>query len=141
MVKFKAIGRGAWLFITAMSILFALSAVFVVYNTIKVSLYKYKEEIKLYSLVGATRPFISVPYLFGAFFLSLFAYICSVIIFAAAFIPFNSHILVQAGINIYNMPDIKYFILSCIIVCLIGVISAKASVVSFLKQVSSINED
>ena len=59
MIKFKAIGRGAWLFITAMSVLFALSAVFVVYNTIKLSLYKYKEEIKLYSLVGATRPFIS----------------------------------------------------------------------------------
>ena len=68
MIKFKAIGRGAWLFITAMSVLFALSAVFVVYNTIKLSLYKYKEEIKLYSLVGATRPFISVPYLFGSFF-------------------------------------------------------------------------
>lgn len=141
MVKFKAIGRGAWLFITAMSVLFALSAVFVVYNTIKLSLYKYKEEIKLYSLVGATRPFISVPYLFGAFFLSLFAYICSLIVFAAVFIPFNCRILIQAGINIYDMPDMKYFILSCITVCVIGVLSAKASVVSFLKQVSSINED
>ncbi len=140
MIKFKAIGRGAWLFITAMSVLFALSAVFVVYNTIKLSLYKYK-EIKLYSLVGATRPFISVPYLFGSFFLSLFAYLCSLIIFAAVFIPFNSRILIQAGINIYDVPDIKYFILSCIIVCIIGVISARASVISFLKQVSSINED
>ncbi len=141
MIKFKAIGRGAWIFITAMSVLFALSAVFVVYNTIKLSLYKYKEEIKLYSLVGATRPFISVPYLFGSFFLSLFAYLCSLIIFAAVFIPFNSRILIQAGINIYDVPDIKYFILSCIIVCIIGVISARASVISFLKQVSSINED
>ncbi len=133
MIKFKAIGRGAWLFITAMSVLFALSAVFVVYNTIKLSLYKYKEEIKLYSLVGATRPFISVPYLFGSFFLSLFAYLCSLIIFAAVFIPFNSRILIQAGINIYDVPGI--------IVCIIGVISARASVISFLKQVSSINED
>ncbi len=141
MIKFKAIGRGAWLFITAMSVLFALSAVFVVYNTIKLSLYKYKEEIKLYSLVGATRSFISVPYLFGSFFLSLFAYLCSLIIFAAVFIPFNSRILIQAGINIYDVPDIKYFILSCIIVCIIGVISARASVISFLKQVSSINEN
>lgn len=141
MVKFKAIGRGAWLFITAMSVLFAFSAVFVVYNTIKLSLYKYKEEIKLYSLVGATRPFISVPYLFGAFFLSLFAYLCSLIIFSITFIPFNNHILMQAGINIYDIPNIKYFILSCIIVCIIGVFSAKAGVVSFLKQVSSINED
>lgn len=47
----------------------------------------------------------------------------------------------QAGINIYDMPDMKYFILSCITVCIIGVLSAKASIVSFLKQVSSINED
>ena len=63
------------------------------------------------------------------------------IVFAAVFIPFNSRILIQAGINIYDMPDMKYFILSCITVCVIGVLSAKASVVSFLKQVSSINED
>ncbi len=47
----------------------------------------------------------------------------------------------QAGINIYDMPGMKYFILSCITVCIIGVLSAKASIVSFLKQVSSINED
>ena len=105
MVKFIAIGRGAWLFITAMSVLFAFSAVFVVYNTVKLS------------------------------------YIRSLVIFAAAFIPFNSRILVQAGINIYNIPDMKYFILSCITVCIICVLSAKASVVSFLKQVSSINEN
>ena len=141
MIKFKAIGRGAWLFITAMSVLFALSAVFVVYNTIKLSLYKYKEEIKLYSLVGATRPFISVPYLFGSFFLSLFEYLSRLIIFEPVFIAFNSRILIKARINIYDVPDIKYFILSCIIVCIIGVISARASVISFLKQVSSINED
>lgn len=141
MVKFKAISRGAWLFITAISVLFALSAVFVVYNTIKLSLYKYKEEIKLYSLVGATRQFISMPYIFGAFLLSLFAYVCSLVMFSMFFIPFNSRVLIQAGIDIYSMPGIKYFIFSCIVVCIIGIISAAASVSSFLKQVSSINED
>ena len=141
MVKFQAISGGAWLFISLISILFALSAVFVIYNTIKVSLYKFKDEIKLYSLVGATRPFISVPYLFGALFLSIFAYIISYAIFMLAFIPFNNNILIPSGINIYNIPSALYFVISSLVVCLIGVFASQASVVSFLKQVSSINED
>lgn len=139
--KFQAISNGAWFFILAITILFAFSAIFVVYNTIKLSLYKFKEEIKLYSLVGATRPFIAVPYLFGAFFLALFAFICSYIVFAISFIPFNNSILIPSGINIYNMPTGVYFIISCIIVCIISFFAAFASILSFLRQVSSINED
>lgn len=141
MIKFQTISGGAWFFITVMSILFALSAVFVIYNTIKVSLYKFKDEIKLYSLVGATRPFISVPYLFGALFLSIFAYIISYAIFMLAFIPFNNNILIPSGINIYNIPSALYFVISSLVVCFIGIFASQASVVSFLKQVSSINED
>ncbi len=140
--KFKAIGKGAWLFIASITILFAFSLIFVVYNTIKLSLYKYREEIKLYSLVGAERIFISMPYIFGALFLSLFAYICSVVLYIITFSPFNSHILIPAGINIYEIPNMAYFVYSCIIICIICIFAANVSISSFLKlQVSSINED
>lgn len=141
MEKFRAIGRGAWIFIAAMSVLFAMSAVFVLYNTVKLSLYKFKDEIKLYSLVGATRTFISVPYLIGGFFMGFFSFIVSLIVFTAVFMPFNSHVLIKAGINIFTMPDILYFAVCCAAVCLISVLSSGAGVASFLKQVSSINED
>ncbi len=141
MAKFKSISNGAWMFILTITILFGLSAVFVVYNTIKISLYTFKEEIKLYSLVGATRPFIAVPYLFGALFLSLFAFIFSYIIFAASFLPFNDKILIPSGINIYSMPTGVYFAVSCVIICIIGFFAAFASIVSFLRQVSSINDN
>lgn len=139
--KYQTISSGAWVFIMVITILFALSVIFVIYNTVKLSLYRFKEEIKLYSLVGATRPFILVPYLFGALFLSFFAYIFSMVIFMAAFAPFNNNVLIPSGINIYNMPSGIYFIISCVIVCIIGVLSSAGSTISFLKQVSSINED
>ncbi len=142
MAKFQSISNGAWLFILSITILFALSAIFVVYNTVKLSLYKFREEIKLYSLVGATRPFIAMPYLFGALFLSFFAFIFSYIIFAVSFVPFNMKILIPSGINIYSMPSALYFVISCLIICIIGFFASFASIISFLKQqVSSINED
>lgn len=139
--KYQTISRGAWVFILVITILFAFSVVFVIYNTVKLSLYRFKEEIKLYSLVGATRPFILVPYLFGALFLSFFAYICSMVIFVVSFAPFNNNVLIPSGINIYNMPSGLYFAVSCAVVCIIGVFSSAGSTISFLKQVSSINED
>ena len=139
--KFQTISQGAWVFIMVMSILFALSVIFVIYNTVKLSFYKFKEEIKLYSLVGATRPFMMVPYLFSALFLSLFAFIISMVIFIMSFSPFNNHILIPSGINIYSLPQGLYFIITCVAVCVIGVFAAAVSTISFLKQVSSINED
>lgn len=141
MAKFKSVGRGAWLFIVSMTILFGLAVIFVVYNTVKLSLYKFKDEIKLYSLVGATRPFISIPYFFASLLLSFFSFIVSFIIFTTIFIPFNSNVLNSAGINIFSIPSTSYFVTLFVAVGVISVISAQASVVSFLKQVSSINED
>lgn len=141
MAKFKSVGRGAWLFIVSMTVLFGLAVIFVVYNTVKLSLYKFKEEIKLYSLVGATRPFISIPYFFASLLLSFFSFIISLLLFIMIFTPFNENILKGAGINIFELPSTMYFVILYIAVGIISVISAQASVVSFLKQVSSINED
>lgn len=141
MAKFKSVGRGAWLFIVSMTILFGLAVIFVVYNTVKLSLYKFKDEIKLYSLVGATRPFISVPYFFASLLLSFFSFMVSFLLFTAIFIPFNNNVLSSAGINIFTLPSTLYFVILYSAVGIISVISAHASVVSFLKQVSSINED
>lgn len=141
MAKFKSVGRGAWLFIVSMTVLFGLAVIFVVYNTVKLSLYKFKEEIKLYSLVGATRPFISIPYFFASLLLSFFSFIISLLLFIMIFTPFNENILKGAGINIFELPSTMYFVILYVAVGIISVISAQASVVSFLKQVSSINED
>ena len=141
MAKFKTIGRGAWLSLFVLSILFALSAVFIMYNTIKLSLYRFKEEIKLYSLVGSTRPFVFMPYLFASLLMSFTAYFISTIFFNILFIPFNSSILNPAGINIFETPSFSYYIVTCLFLCIISGLSAVTSVVTFLKQVSSINEE
>lgn len=139
--KFKTIGRGAWLTIFVLSILFILSAIFIMYNTVRLSLYKFKEEIKIYSLVGSTRHFILLPYLFAALLMSFFAYIISTIFFNMLFLPFNSVILNPAGINIFDIPPFLYYLVTSLFLCIISGLSAVTSVVTFLKQVSSINED
>ena len=141
MSRFIMVSRGSWIFILVISGLFAVAAGFTVFNTVKLSLYKFKEEIKLYSLVGGTRPFISVPYIFSSFLQVSVAFIVSSVLFSIFFNIFNSGVLQKVGINIFYMPDLIYFIAAFVVVSIIGVLAAVAGVVSFLKRVSSVNED
>lgn len=47
----------------AVSLIFAIIAILVVFNTIRVIIYTHKEEIGMMKLVGATNGFIRMPYL------------------------------------------------------------------------------
>lgn len=141
MSRFIMVSRGSWLFIMAISCLFAVAAAFTVFNTVKLSLYKFKEEIKLYSLVGGTRPFISVPYIFSSFLQVAVAYIISSVVFIVFFNIFNGKVLQSVGINIFYLPDVIYFVAVFLGVCLVSVLAAFVGVVSFLQRVSSVNED
>ena len=47
-----------------LGILFGLMAIFVVQNTLRLSFTKHQEDIRLLSLIGATRPFIRRPFLY-----------------------------------------------------------------------------
>ncbi len=139
--KFSRISFGASMFITFISMLFALSISFVIFNTVKLSLFRFKDEIKLYGLVGATRMFISVPYIIEAFFNALTAFLFSTAVFVATFALFNSSILQSSGINVFTMPSATYFIIVLLLICVMSTLAAAVSVVSFLRRVSSVNED
>ncbi len=141
MTRFLVVSRGGWIFMIVVSGLFSIAVAFTIFNTVKLSLYKFREEIKLYSLVGATRPFISVPYIFSSLLQIVLAYIISSILFIFVFNIFNSHILQNVGINIFYLPNAIYFIVVFFCISFISVLSAAIGVVSFLKQVSSVNED
>ena len=67
-------------------IIFVLTSLLVVYNTIRVAIYTHRQEIEIMRLVGASNFFIYMPYVCSALVYSLF----SILIMIAVFYPFLS---------------------------------------------------
>lgn len=59
------------LFATALSIIFTIVAIIVVFNTLRIIIYTHREEIAIMRLVGATNWFIRMPYLWQSLFYSV----------------------------------------------------------------------
>ena len=49
-------------------VLLALGVIFIVSNTIKLTIYSRKEQLEIYKLVGATDQFVKAPFIFEGFF-------------------------------------------------------------------------
>lgn len=58
-------------FSLALSILFAVIAFLIIFNTIRVAIYTHRTEISIKKLVGATNWFVRGPYLVEAFFFTI----------------------------------------------------------------------
>jgi cell division transport system permease protein len=58
-------------FTVALSLLFAVVAFLIIFNTIRVAIYTHRTEISIKKLVGATNWFVRGPYLFEAFVFTL----------------------------------------------------------------------
>lgn len=89
-------------------IVFALTSLLVIYNTVKVTIYTHRREIEIMRLVGASRPFIIAPFLVSAVIYSLIA----LLLIISLFFPFLS--LLQPYLEVfftgYNINIVAYFI-------------------------------
>ncbi|MDP3997454.1 MAG: permease-like cell division protein FtsX [Candidatus Andersenbacteria bacterium] len=62
---------------TVITIVFALLAVLIMFNTVRLAIYSFREEIDIMRLVGASRWFIQGPFIIESVIVSLFAVIIS----------------------------------------------------------------
>jgi cell division transport system permease protein len=89
-------------------IVFSLTSLLVIYNTIKVAIYTHRREIEIMRLVGASRSFIVAPFLVSAVIYSLIA----TLVITSIFFPFLS--LLQPYLEVfftgYNINIVSYFI-------------------------------
>lgn len=91
--------------------LFALVAVLIVFNMVKISIYTHRDEIGVMKLVGAANWFIRSPYLVSGIFYGLFAVLFSVIITypAVSFIePYLAGLFDSSGLNILGFFTSNY---------------------------------
>ncbi len=89
-------------------IIFSLTSLLVIYNTVKVAIYTHRREIEIMRLVGASRPFIIAPFLVSAIIYSLIA----ALLIICLFFPFLS--LLQPYLEVfftgYSINIVSYFI-------------------------------
>lgn len=89
-------------------IIFILTSLLVVYNSIRVAIYTHRQEIEIMRLVGASNFFIYMPYIVSAFVYTLM----SILIVISVFYPFLS--LLQPYLEVffmgYNVNILSYFV-------------------------------
>ena len=89
-------------------IIFVLTSLLVVYNAIRVAIYTHRQEIEIERLVGASNPFIYMPYLVSAFIYALI----SVLIIIISFYPFLS--ILQPYLEVfftdYSVNILTYYV-------------------------------
>jgi len=92
----------------AIILIFILTSLLVVYNSIRVAVYTHKKEIEIMRLVGASNFFIYMPFLFSAFIYA----VLSVMTMIAIFYPFLT--LFQPYLEVflagYNVNLLSYFV-------------------------------
>jgi len=89
-------------------IIFVLTSLLVVYNSIRVAVYTHKREIEIMRLVGASNFFIYMPFLFSAFIYALVSTMIMIAIFYPALTIFQPYLEVfLAG---YNVNLLNYFV-------------------------------
>jgi cell division transport system permease protein len=65
----------------AISLVFIIITLLVVYNSIRVNIYTHNKEIKVMRLVGASNWFIRAPFIFSGIFYSLFGLLVTIMLF------------------------------------------------------------
>ncbi|HUT22239.1 MAG TPA: permease-like cell division protein FtsX [Candidatus Bipolaricaulota bacterium] len=98
----------------AMSAIFGLIAVLIVYNAIRVIIYTHKEEIGVMRLVGATNWFIRTPFLISSIIYAVLSVVLSVVILyplLGLMQPYFSNLLADYGFDLLTYFNSHFFVI------------------------------
>lgn len=116
----------------------AVVSVFIIINTIKLSVFARKNEISIMRYVGATGWFISLPFIFEGIFIGLFASVCAYFIewYVYSYIETSLVSEYLQMIEIIPFNDIKYIVLVGFIGLgvVTGIIGSSISLGKYMKQ-------
>lgn len=128
----RSVGLGA-------TIVFALLAVLVTFNTIRLAIYADREEIRIMKLVGARHRFIKGPYVVSGALYGFLAALAVLIIFYPILASFSDNAQrFFGGVNIFEYYVSHMFqILLLLIVTgvVLGILSSSIAVRRYLKEV------
>lgn len=94
-------------FSLALTIVFAVIAILIVFNAIRVTIYTHREEIAVMRLVGASNSFIRAPYIVEGVLYSIFAVLISILLLYGIFSAAGPYI--GDFLETYNFSLIDYY--------------------------------
>jgi len=133
------IKKTSFTFMVFISVITGIAAAVIIFNTVRLSLYRFQKKIMIYTLVGATKMFITLPYLFSAFLEASIAYLTASagnFLFVKAV---KEYLLKESYFMLFSPPPLVYFFFY-ILLTATAVISAFFCVGTFLMRQKSIND-
>jgi cell division transport system permease protein len=82
--------------------LFAVTCGIIIYQTVSVTLYRYRREVRIYAVVGGTHSFIIIPFVVVSACISLICAILSFVIFT-----FLANFLLASVQGVINIPFVQ----------------------------------
>ncbi|NLY80172.1 MAG: ABC transporter permease, partial [Lysinibacillus sp.] len=114
------------------------TAIFLISNTIRITITARKDEIEIMKLVGATRSFIRIPFLFEGMWLGLFGSIIPMVVVSTIYYKLYNNLTPKIQGNLLQLLEVTPLIYQVNLIILglgifIGVWGSFMSVRKFLK--------
>jgi len=120
-----------------LSLVFAIIALLIVFNTVRLAIYTRREEIKIMRLVGAKNWFIQWPFIIqGALYGIISAIACLIIMYSTLYFASPKIVQFIAEVDLLYYFQHNFFMLSgilCLIGLALGTISSFVAVRRYLK--------
>ncbi len=128
------IQRGSFVLVFSLSLL----AIFLISNTIKVTIYARKEEISLMRMIGASNNFIRAPFMFEGMLIGLLGSIIPMVISAVLYYYFYNQFGGQFFSAIFKLTPVMpflFYLLSILLIIgmFVGLLGSFVSVTRYLR--------
>ncbi len=121
------------------SIIFIIISVIVIFNTIRITIYSYREEVSIMKLVGATNWFIRAPFIFEGIILGVVSACITIAIFILVLMISDASIQsFFTGYNFSVLQLVQQYLLEFILIeiavaVLLSVLSGMVAITRYLK--------
>lgn len=123
----------------AVSLVFIIISVIVIFNTIRVTIYSYREEVGIMKLVGATNWFIRSPFLLEGVLLGIIS--ASITISVSVLVVYLSDAQISSFFTGYNfsilsflrMHLVEFIVVEIVAAVLLSVVSSMVAITRYLK--------
>lgn len=119
------------------AVILTVVCIFVVSNTIKMSIYLRREEITAMRYIGASRGYIAAPFVFEGLFVGVIGTVCAFFLERVIYSVLESYIRMQMGIvKLYTFSEVAPIIL-CVYFAISVICGVIGSLVSMNKYVEA----
>lgn len=139
-MNFASIRYSMQVFIFVITLFFSASASFVIINTINLNMFKFKSEIQVYNLVGATRLFIVMPFIFSSLIEFIVSYFLAMAVSLVFLLTLENNLSSVMGVDFIMFPSLFVYAVMTLYFLVLTISAGYFSASRFVKSSGSIND-